>query len=152
MAENDLTSRIAQYLDRHLIFPLLEFLSSHNIYEEKAIVEMKVDLLANTNMVDFAMDCYKKLKELNATEELVARRGNIVEELTEKRERILQELVELTEQVSPFIDLFDREDVKRLIETDREHSVILEHLRTNYQEVRCYLILIFDFNPFPFFF
>lgn len=26
MAEFDLTSRIAQYLDRHLVFPLLEFL------------------------------------------------------------------------------------------------------------------------------
>ena len=33
--------------------------------------------------------------------------------------RTVEELVELTDQVSPFIDLFDKEDVKKLIETDR---------------------------------
>jgi len=32
---------------------------------------------------------------------------------------IVNELVELRESVSPFIDLFDREDVKKLLETDR---------------------------------
>lgn len=61
MAEYDLTYKIAQYLDRHMIFPLLEFLSSHKIYDEKEILEMKLDLLKNTNMVDFATECYTSL-------------------------------------------------------------------------------------------
>jgi translation initiation factor 3 subunit E len=61
MADYDLTYKIAKYLDRHMIFPLLEFLSSHKIYDEKEILEMKVDLLKNTNMVDFAMECYRNL-------------------------------------------------------------------------------------------
>ena len=109
MAENDLTSKIAQYLDRHMIFPLLEFLSSHRIYDEREIVEMKVDLLKNTNMVDFAMECYRNLHPDE----------QVPEELVDKRGKIVEELVELTDQVSPFIDLFDKEDVKKLIETDR---------------------------------
>jgi Ca2+/Na+ antiporter len=31
MAKFDLTSRIGQYLDRHLVFPLLEFLSAKQV-------------------------------------------------------------------------------------------------------------------------
>lgn len=65
MAEFDLTYKISQYLDRHMIFPLLEFLSSHKIYDEKDILQVKLDLLSNTNMVDFAMDCYKNLNPDN---------------------------------------------------------------------------------------
>ena len=48
---------------------------------------------------------------------------------------IVNELVELRDSVSPFIDLFEREDVKKLLETDRDHTVILDHLRNNYSEV-----------------
>jgi len=33
MAKFDLTSRMGQYLDRHLIFPLLEFLSAKQVSE-----------------------------------------------------------------------------------------------------------------------
>lgn len=31
MAQFDLTSKIGQYLDRHLVFPLLEFLSTKGV-------------------------------------------------------------------------------------------------------------------------
>ena len=44
---------------------------------------------------------------------------NCVLELVEKRKLIVNELVELRDSVSPFIDLFEREDVKKLLETDR---------------------------------
>ena len=35
MAKFDLTSRIGQYLDRHLVFPLLEFLSAKQVYNKR---------------------------------------------------------------------------------------------------------------------
>lgn len=124
MPDYDLTNKVAQYLDRHMIFPLLEFLSSRKIYDEKSILTMKLELLNNTNMVDFAVDCYRNLY----SEE------EIPEHLIEKRKAIVKELVELRDSVSPFIDLFEKEDVKKLLETDRDHTVILDHLRNNYSE------------------
>lgn len=65
-------------------------------------------------------------------------------DLIEKRKMIVNELVQLRDAVSPFIDLFEKEDVKKLLETDRDHTVILDHLRNNYSEVKIFLKLNFS--------
>merc|ERR1712100_306643 len=57
----DSTSKIAGYLDRHLVFPLLEFLQTRGIYPEGDIMKSKIELLKDTNMVDFAMDIYRQI-------------------------------------------------------------------------------------------
>ncbi|KAF8690463.1 hypothetical protein HU200_040817 [Digitaria exilis] len=46
MAEHDLTARLAAHLDRHLVFPLLEFLQERGIYPEEEILAAKLRLLA----------------------------------------------------------------------------------------------------------
>lgn len=127
MSEYDLTLRIAKHLDRHMIFPLLEFLSSRKIYDEKSVLSTKLDLLNKTNMVDFAVDCYKHLyddKDVPESMKIFLISYKLAfkifkSELIEKRKNIVNELVELRDLVSPFIDLFEREDVKKLLETDR---------------------------------
>lgn len=60
-AKYDLTPRIAPQLDRHLVFPLLEFLQERGLYAEEDILKAKIELLNNTNMVDYAMDIHKSL-------------------------------------------------------------------------------------------
>ena len=42
MAQYDLTPRLAQHLDRHLVFPLLEFLQSKGTYDGEDIERAKV--------------------------------------------------------------------------------------------------------------
>jgi translation initiation factor 3 subunit E len=84
MAQYDLTQIVAVYLDRHLVFPLLEFLDDKkDIYSEEDLLKAKLDLLAEkTNMVDFAMDIYKKLhKTEEVPQEMKARREMIVGKL-----------------------------------------------------------------------
>ena len=61
MADYDLTPRIAPHLDRHLVFPLLEFLQERQFYTEEQLLKAKIELLNNTNMVDYAMDIHKSL-------------------------------------------------------------------------------------------
>lgn len=61
MADYDLTSRIAPHLDRHLVFPLLEFLQERDLYADDEILKAKIQLLSHTNMVDYAMDIHKAL-------------------------------------------------------------------------------------------
>lgn len=60
-AKHDLTPRIAPHLDRHLVFPLLEFLQEIRLYPEGDILKAKIVLLNHTNMVDYAMDIHKSL-------------------------------------------------------------------------------------------
>lgn len=60
-AKYDLTPRVAPHLDRHLVFPLLEFLQERGQYPEEDILKAKIELLNHTNMVDYAMDIHKSL-------------------------------------------------------------------------------------------
>ncbi|KAJ2886097.1 Eukaryotic translation initiation factor 3 subunit E, partial [Coemansia aciculifera] len=53
MAEYDLTMRMVQSLDRQLVYPLLEFVSSKEVYKAEDILRAKFELLSHTNMVDF---------------------------------------------------------------------------------------------------
>ena len=51
MATYDLTLWIALNLDHHLMFPILEFLQEHRLYEDGQILKEKIELLNKTNMV-----------------------------------------------------------------------------------------------------
>lgn len=57
----DLTPRVAPNLDRHLVFPILEFLQERQLYPDEQILKFKIELLNQTNMVDYAMDIHKSL-------------------------------------------------------------------------------------------
>ena len=54
-------SQVALFLDRHLVFPLLEFLQTQEVYPAAEILQAKIELLQETNMVDFALDIHASL-------------------------------------------------------------------------------------------
>lgn len=56
-----MTWKVAPQLDRHLVFPLLEFLQERQLYNDEEILKAKIELLSETNMVDYAMDIHKSL-------------------------------------------------------------------------------------------
>ena len=59
----DLTLTNSRYLDRHLVFPLLEFLGSRQLYDAAEIEAAKLALIEKTNMVDYAVDIYQQLHQ-----------------------------------------------------------------------------------------
>jgi translation initiation factor 3 subunit E len=61
MATWELTSKLGPFLDRHLVIPLLEFLTVKKIYDETDLLRGKLELFSNTSMVDFIMDVHKTL-------------------------------------------------------------------------------------------
>ncbi|XP_039793927.1 eukaryotic translation initiation factor 3 subunit E-like isoform X2 [Panicum virgatum] len=82
MAEHDLTARLAPHLDRHLVFPLLEFLQERGLYPEEEVLAAKLRLLGGTNMVDYAMAIHRSLHGTGeAPGDMAARRAEVVDRL-----------------------------------------------------------------------
>lgn len=82
MAQYELTNVLVKYLDRHLVFPLLEFLQEKGIYREEDIMRSKLALLQKTNLVDFAVDIYKLINNTEEVpSEMMSRRNEVVTRL-----------------------------------------------------------------------
>nr|CAD7453497.1 unnamed protein product [Timema tahoe] len=120
MAKFDLTSRMAQYLDRHLVFPLLEFLSAKQvlIYEENELLQGKLDILSKTNMVDYAIDIRKQLYP----------KQEVPETLKNRRVQVLSQLQELQNEVAPILKLLSDEVAMKTMETLRDSKALLNFL------------------------
>lgn len=93
MAQYDLTTKMIPYLDRHLTFPLLEYIGLKEIYDVKDLFKAKYELISKTNMVDFAATLYSQAENgQSPPEELLKRREEIIslnEEYTKKAEKIM---------------------------------------------------------------
>lgn len=123
MAEFDLTTLMGPYLDRHLVFPLLEFLSVKGIYDETELLRGKLDLLSNTNMVDFAMDVYKRLYPDKEIPQI----------LKHKRAEVLSQLSNLQADTEPIFAIFLDPEVHRQIQASRDSKQLVEFLTSNYE-------------------
>lgn len=88
LAQYDLTSRMAPFLDGHLIFHILAFLQEIGMYKQEDITRAEIELLSSTNMIDFAKEKYEILGE-EAPDDLEDRRDQIIETLTNEKQRLL---------------------------------------------------------------
>lgn len=118
MAQWDLTPKMAPFLDRHLVFPLLEFLSVKGIYDETDLLRAKLDLLSHTNMVDFIMDVHKSLYP---DQEVPAN-------LKEKRTVVVEKFKKLQTDTEPILKIFVDPEVMRQIQNTRDSKQLLEYL------------------------
>ena len=109
----ELSGTLSKFLDRHLVFPILEFHQEKGIYNATDIMQAKLALLKTTNMVDFAMDIQKAL---TGSEE-------VPQEMRERRSAVVARLRQLQQDVDPIIKCLENPNVVRNFRQDKAFNL-----------------------------
>ena len=114
----DLTSKISPYLDRHMMFPLLEFLdekigSGSVSFLSKDVASARLALLRPTNMVDYAIDTYKVVHGEDAT---------TPKDMEEQKAQVFKQLEDLEKGCKPLSDLCSNAEEKVRINQTNKHT------------------------------
>ncbi|KAH7679356.1 Eukaryotic translation initiation factor 3 subunit E protein [Dioscorea alata] len=121
MATHDLTSRIAPHLDRHLVFPMLEFLQDRQLYDDGEILKAKIELLSQTNMVDYAMDIHKTLYHTE----------DVPQDMVDRRVEVVARLKSLEEAAAPLISFLQNATLVQELRPDKQYN--LQMLQDRFQ-------------------
>ncbi|XP_010554805.1 PREDICTED: eukaryotic translation initiation factor 3 subunit E-like [Tarenaya hassleriana] len=121
MASYDLTPRVAPNLDRHLVFPMLEFLQERQLYPDEQILKWKIELLNKTNMVDYAMDIHKNLYHTD----------DAPQDMVERRAEVVARLKSLEEAAAPLVAFLQNPNAVQELRADKQYN--LQVLKERYQ-------------------
>ncbi|KAH3664169.1 hypothetical protein OGAPHI_004883 [Ogataea philodendri] len=132
----DLTPKFIQFLDRHLIYPLVENLDS--IYTSKEVESMEYDLLKETYMTKFIKE---KFDHLYPGKELPA-------EFIEKEKAIEQEFNELDKATSKTLEILASKDVQESLKQDKTYN--REYLSKNHQIDDAKILELYKFGKFQY--
>lgn len=110
MEQWDLTSKVSPYLDRHMMFPLLEYMDGLIAdgtvrYSPQDVAAARLALLRPTHMVDYAIDIYKTVHPDTKDEDIPA-------EMQEQKTSVYQRLGELEEGCKALHELCSNEEEK----------------------------------------
>ncbi|WZZ82052.1 hypothetical protein YC2023_102624 [Brassica napus] len=117
----DLTPRVAPNLDRHLVFPILEFLQERQLYPDEQILKFKIELLNKTNMVDYAMDIHKSLYHTE----------DAPQDMVERRAEVVARLKSLEEAAAPLVTFLLNPAAVQELRADKHYN--LQMLKERYQ-------------------
>lgn len=108
--EYDLLPKLIPHLDRHLVFPLLEFLSGHEDGEDATdITKTKYELLKQTNMTDYVANLWQEINHSDT----------IPQEFVKKREEVLQRLQLYVEESKKMVELLADDSVVGSLRSDK---------------------------------
>ena len=122
--ENDLLPKVIQHLDRHLIFPLLQFVADQDEEPAPETTKAKYELLKKTNMTDYVATLYCELEGVSEPPK----------EFATKRQEVLDKLETYAQESEKITDLLGREDVVTSLRSDKVAN--LEFLKKEH-DVRC---------------
>lgn len=143
MAEYDLTERISPYLDKHLIFPLLEFLEQTEQFYSKDILTTKFKLLQQTSMVDLLIDINHTLNP-EAGDEAPA-------DLLKKRAEVVENLQQLQKDSAPIVELLTSEEVQEQVQrSEGDGNMLREYLEKNHGFEPAHLDTLYKYSQILF--
>lgn len=142
-SEYDIVPKLVSHLDRHMIFPLLEFSASQLEDEEgnlkdagkaREIVQAKYELLKKTNMTDYVANLYCELNDLPPEQR--------PEEFAQKRENVLARLEQFEQETGKIRELLATEEVVSNLRSDKVAN--LEFLKRDHgvRRIRCPGVLL----------
>ncbi|KAK3636992.1 eukaryotic translation initiation factor 3 subunit E [Elasticomyces elasticus] len=132
--------KLLPYLDRHLVFPLLNFLEE-DIPEDQdttEIAKLKYGLLKDTNMSDFVGDLYAQLHDLPERPA----------EYTKKREEVLEQLHKYEEETQKIQDLLQDADVVNNLRSDKESN--MKYLQDTHAVTKEMVEELYDMGQFQY--
>ncbi|KAJ3245007.1 eukaryotic translation initiation factor 3 subunit E [Chytriomyces hyalinus] len=129
----DLTNKIATLLDRHMVLPLLDFLSKKEVYPEKDLLRAKYELLKTTNMIDFANSIHQ---QLNSTDENSP-------EFEAKRPQVLATYEKLQTASAKVITILQDPSVLAVLK--QEKNVLRSFLDKKFKFTNAMVDTLFDF-------
>lgn len=115
--ENNLLPKLITHLDRHLIFPLLQFVAEQEDNDSQEITKAKYELLKTTNMTDYVASLYTEIHDVQEAPK----------EFAAKRQEVLERLDHFEQETAKITDLLGREDVITNLRADKVAN--LEYLK-----------------------
>ncbi|KAG2227667.1 hypothetical protein INT45_004709 [Circinella minor] len=137
-AEYDLTKDMIPFLDRHLVFPLLEFLEVKELYAVDDLLQAKYALFRNSNMADFILDLHKKINNTDETPK----------EIADKRQQVLAKMEQLQAQVQKVMEVLEKPEVISVLRQDKVQN--LQTLKENYNFTEETIDILYEFGQFEF--
>mmetsp|Transcript_50902 Transcript_50902/g.58852 ORF Transcript_50902/g.58852 Transcript_50902/m.58852 type:complete len:516 (+) Transcript_50902:109-1656(+) len=115
----DLTNKNSAYLDRHMMFPLLEYLdglieADRISYSSKDVAAARLALLRPTHMVDYAVDTYKSVHGESA---------EIPAEMEEQKTQVFKQLEELEHGCKRLTDLCNNKEEKTKLISEGQWNI-----------------------------
>merc|ERR1712241_803872 len=119
----ELTHQLSQYLDRHLVIPLLEFHTVNGMYKETDLSKGKLELLRETSMVDFYIEEHAKTYPDQ----------DVPQDVRGKRATVVEEFRRLQEETQPLREIFrDPEVMAQIGNNSRDAKTLQQYLASHH--------------------
>jgi translation initiation factor 3 subunit E len=139
--EYDLLPKLIPYLDRHLVFPLLEFVSGQDEGGEDGaddITRSKYELLKQTNMTDYVATLWQEINNSDT----------IPEEFVKKREQVVKRLQQYVEESSKITELLQDDNVVGNLRSDKVAN--LKFLEEHHGVTIDMVNILYDYGRFQY--
>lgn len=137
---HSLLPKMISNLDKHLVFPLLNFLEEQTPEDEDIshITQMKYALLKDTNMADFVGDLYAQIKGLDERPA----------EYAKKRDEVMERRRIYEEETEKIQGLLSDADVIKELRSDKVGN--MNYLKENHGVTEHMVAQLYDFGQFQY--
>lgn len=116
----DLLPKLIPHLDRHLVFPILQFLETREDVDPADFTTLKYQLLKETNMSDYVWSLEQEIRGLSERPA----------ESVQKREEVIQRRQVLEDETNKMTSLMENSDVTGNLRSDKVAN--LNYLKENH--------------------